>query len=55
MNKKVILFFGVMLLVSGCAGLADYDVDLPGNYSIIRTSGHEITIAHKTDIGWGQP
>lgn len=53
MNKKVILFFGAMLLVIGCAGLADYNIDLPGNYSIIRTSGHEITIAPKTDIGWG--
>ena len=54
MIKKIILLFGFILLVSGCAGLADYDIDLPGNYSIVRTSGHEVSIAPKIGEGeWG--
>lgn len=30
----------------------DYDIDLPGNYSVIRTSANEVTIAQKTEEGW---
>lgn len=52
-KKRMILACLTSIIVSGCAGLADYDIDLPGNYSILRTSANEITIAPKTEIGWG--
>ncbi|MGW6379949.1 DUF3997 domain-containing protein [Peribacillus butanolivorans] len=45
-----------LLLFSGCAGLSDYDVDLPGKYSIVRTSAHNVFIAPKEGEGrWGSP
>lgn len=38
----------------GCAGAADYDIELPGGYSILRTSAHQVTIAPKTgETSWG--
>lgn len=45
----------LLLLLMGCAGLADYDVDLPGGYSIVRTSAHQVKIApkHPDKSGWG--
>ncbi|MGN7410915.1 DUF3997 domain-containing protein [Sporosarcina sp. SAFN-010] len=55
-RKKYLL---CLLIVSvmfsgGCAGASDYDIDLPGNYSVLRTSAHEVTIAPKTsETGWG--
>ncbi len=36
-----------LLLLTGCAGLGDYDIDLPGDYSIVRTTAHNVTIAPK--------
>ena len=43
-----------LVLLSGCAGLGDYDIDLPGNYSVVRTAAHQVTIAPKTsDTSWG--
>lgn len=43
-----------ILLLTGCAGLADYSVDLPGNYSVVRTSAHQVILAHKiSDTHWG--
>jgi len=56
MRKKSVLFFLIVSLLfsSGCAGASDYDIDLPGNYSILRTSAHQVTIAPKTsENGWG--
>ncbi|TKI52821.1 DUF3997 domain-containing protein [Lysinibacillus mangiferihumi] len=53
LKKMIIIVCLTSIIVSGCAGLADYDIDLPGNYSILRTSADEITIAPKTEIGWG--
>ncbi|MEH6944856.1 DUF3997 domain-containing protein [Bacillus sp. JJ722] len=50
------LFIGIMSLffLTGCPGAADYDIDLPGNYSIVRTSAHDVTIAPKTgEDSWG--
>ncbi len=46
-----------LLFLSGCAGLADYDVDLHGDYSIVRTSAHSVFIAPKNRDtgGWGSP
>lgn len=42
------------LLLTGCAGLADYSLDLPESYSIVRTSAHQVTIARKTsESSWG--
>jgi len=41
-------------MLTGCAGLADYSIDLPGNYSVVRTSAHQVTLAPKiSDTHWG--
>ncbi|MBK5446956.1 DUF3997 domain-containing protein [Peribacillus sp. TH24] len=41
-------------LLTGCPGPADYDIDLPGGYSVIRTSAHQVKIAPKeSDSSWG--
>lgn len=51
---KVILSITLFILLIGCAGVADYDIDLPGDYSVVRLSGHQIIIAPKlTDDSWG--
>lgn len=43
-----------LLILTGCPGLADYSLDLPGNYSVVRTSAHEVKIAPRKDTsGWG--
>ena len=56
MRLFICLFVFVLSLgiISGCAGLADYEADLPGGYSIVRTSAHSVFIAPKTGEGnWG--
>ena len=41
-------------MLTGCAGLADYSIVLPGNYSVVRTSAHQVTLAPKiSDSHWG--
>lgn len=51
--KKIILLFIFIMLV-GCAGLGDYDIALSGNYSIVRTSAHQVMISPQVDTGlWG--
>lgn len=41
--------------MTGCPGASDYDVELPGNYSIVRSSAHEVKIAPKISEGlWGE-
>jgi len=51
-NSVMALFSLIML--TGCAGLADYSLDLPGNYSIVRTSAHQVKVAPKiSDSHWG--
>lgn len=54
---KKILIFSVMihlLFLAGCAGLADYSIDLPGNLSVIRTSANNVTIApNNGEDSWG--
>ncbi|GKV70339.1 hypothetical protein NCCP2716_28370 [Sporosarcina sp. NCCP-2716] len=55
-RKTLILFSCLAILIglTGCAGAADYDIDLPGEYSILRTSAHQVTIAPKTGTdAWG--
>ncbi|PQD93653.1 hypothetical protein CYL18_18785 [Pradoshia eiseniae] len=43
-----------LLFLTGCPGASDYDIDLPDNYSIVRTSANEVTIAPKTSKdSWG--
>ncbi|WP_282942172.1 DUF3997 domain-containing protein [Paenibacillus sp. RC67] len=43
------------LLTSGCAGLGDYDISLPGGYSVVRTSAHQVTISRQVSEGvWGE-
>ncbi|WP_042351613.1 DUF3997 domain-containing protein [Bacillus massiliigorillae] len=44
-----------VLFLTGCPGASDFDVDLPGEYSIVRLSAHEVKIAPKTSAnGWGK-
>lgn len=43
----------ICLFISGCAGLGDYSINLSGNYSLLRTSSHNITIAPKSQNGEG--
>lgn len=43
MVKKLTLVFLSWILV-GCAGLADYEIDLDDGYRIDRLSGHQIAI-----------
>jgi len=66
--KKILLVAVVFLLLSACAGMADYDVDLPSDYWVIRSSAHNIIIlrgdgtlfeetlvpAKVTQIGWDE-
>ena len=48
------MVFLSLIMLTGCAGLADYSLDLPGNYSIVRTSAHQVTVAPKiSDSHWG--
>lgn len=43
-----------LLTLTGCPGLQDYSVDLPGEYSVVRTSAHQVTIAPKiSESHWG--
>lgn len=50
-SKMLVLF---IMMLTGCAGLADYSYDLPGDYSIVRTSAHQVTIAPKiSESNWG--
>ena len=57
--KKHILYRSILtlfslLVLTGCAGLADYSIDLPEDYSIVRTSAHQVTLAPKiSDTHWG--
>lgn len=46
--KKIIVLFSFLFL-GGCAGLADYSIDLSKEYSLLRTSGNNITIVPKSD------
>lgn len=55
-NISRLLFIGMIsLLLYGCAGAGDYDISLPGEYSLIRSSAHNITINKKQgeDV-WGE-
>lgn len=43
-------------IVSGCAGLGDYDVQLPNKLTVIRSSAHQVTISPQiTESSWGAP
>ena len=47
---KLILVVICCFILSGCAGASDYHIDLPGNYSLIRSSAHQVTINEKDEI-----
>lgn len=49
MKKK---FIGLLLLLvlTGCAGLADYSYDVAGNYELSRSSAHQVAVVPKD--GW---
>lgn len=42
---------GVIIALSlyGCAGMSDYDISLPGGYSLVRSSAHKVTINKRID------
>lgn len=43
------------IFLTGCPGVADYDLDLPGNYSVVRISAHDVNISPKREFGYGPP
>lgn len=61
MLKKHIFYYSTLalfslLVLTGCGGSigANFDLDLPGNYSIVSTSAHQVKLAHKIgDNHWG--
>lgn len=56
MRLRTLFILLFVFIQAGCVGpgVQDYDVDLPGNYSIVRTSSHHVKIAPKQgDTGWG--
>ncbi|KAB2332783.1 DUF3997 domain-containing protein [Bacillus mesophilum] len=55
-KRQLIISFIMMLTLfsAGCAGASDYEIDLPGNYSVIRSSAHDVKISPKIgENGWG--
>lgn len=42
--KQIILWLAACVLLSGCAGLADYTISLDNGYRIDRLSAHQIQI-----------
>ncbi|MGN7358519.1 DUF3997 domain-containing protein [Paenibacillus sp. SAF-054] len=56
MKAKAYLLFLLLITLQGCAGLGDYDIQLPGNFSVVRTSGHQVTISPQlSSHSWGSP
>lgn len=56
MKAKAYLLFLLLITLHGCAGLGDYDIQLPGNFSVVRTSGHQVTISPQlSSHSWGSP
>ncbi|MGE7187121.1 DUF3997 domain-containing protein [Peribacillus sp. NPDC006672] len=53
--KRVFKFVFISLyfycLLAACSGLSDYEVELPGNFSIVSTSQHQVTISPKIGEG----
>ena len=50
----IIVFLSLALL--GCAGAGDYNIDLHGGYSLIRSSAHMVTINKRiNDSSWDSP
>ncbi len=57
-SKKYIWVCLLLLLCicSGCAGVSDYEINLPGNLSINRLSANEVNISpYEGDNVWGTP
>lgn len=47
----VIVLVGLTLF--GCAGAGDYDIELSGGYSLIRSSAHQVTInKRQSETSW---
>lgn len=58
MNRiyKCLSIILVSILLYGCAGASDYNVELSGNYSLIRSSAHMVTVNEQFDEGmWHSP
>ncbi|REB11032.1 DUF3997 domain-containing protein [Sporosarcina sp. BI001-red] len=50
MNNKwplLIVLIIPLLLLAGCPGASDYDIDLSGKYTLLRGSAHDVTIQPK--------
>ena len=52
----LILMFMFTLTLYGCAGASDYDINLSGGYSLVRSSAHNVTINKRiNDSSWESP
>ena len=52
---KVLIISLILLSLSGCAGVQDYNITLPNDYSVVRGSAHMITInKQRPEGGWGE-
>ena len=53
--KKIIFRFGFLsllaLFLGGCAGVGDYEIELPNRYVIVSSSAHEISLNRKSIEG----
>lgn len=53
-NRYLILVVTLLFILTSCSGTADYSIDLPGDYSVVRTSAHQVNISPKEDENiWG--
>ena len=49
--KKLAIILLVCLLLSGCAGLGDWETPLVGDYALWRLSGHHIALVRERESG----
>lgn len=52
---KCLLIISLSMILYGCAGAGDFDIDLSGGYSLIRSSAHMVTInKRESEAIWGE-
>lgn len=55
-SRIIIMLLLLLIILQGCAGAGDYDIQLPGQFSVVRTSAHQVTISPKeSSHSWGSP
>ncbi|WP_411954864.1 DUF3997 domain-containing protein [Alkalibacillus sp. S2W] len=50
--RPILIVITSLVVLVGCAGHSDYSIDLPGNYSIVKTSSHNVVISPQKDGVW---